>query len=181
MGNRRRAAGPGQSETDSRDHKCFCGRSLQDIIGDGIEELIICSAPEDYEYVYAIYTCKDGKPVQILDGWSRNSYGITEDGHIINIGSSGAAYSCYGVFHINDKNDDLECDDIYFTDYTDEAETKLGIYHNTEGIWEVSASELLYENTDKWAELTEEYKTIPLQPTLFTSIVNEQRNKIANI
>ena len=157
------------------------GYLYKDINKDGTEELIICSAPEEYENVYAIYTCKNGKAVQILDGWSRNTYGITEDGHIINVGSSGAAYAIFGVFHINDKNDDLECDDVYFTEYTDEAETKLGIYHNTEGIWDVASSELLYDNTDKWAELTDGYKTIPLQPTLFTSIVNEQRAKIAEI
>lgn len=65
---------------------------ISDINNDGISELMfmICSEDIDYE-VQIMYTQKDEKPVLVLTGWNRNSYYLTDDGKIINIGSDGAS------------------------------------------------------------------------------------------
>lgn len=155
------------------------GYLFRDINGDGTDELIICSADDAYPNIFAIYTQKDGKVYRILDGWSRNTYSITEDGKILNVGSSGAANSVFGVFHINESGDDIECEDLYFTDFIDESEGKIGTYHNTTGMWDVSASELVSENTDVFTEAVNKYTPVELVPTPFIDLAKEVVEKTA--
>ena len=161
------------------------GYAYADINSDGREELIIC--PSDNENtvtgtgVYSIYTCPEGStvPCGIAEGWSRNRFYITTDGRIHNMGSSGAAYSGHGIYHIS--GDTLECEDFYFTDFTDEAQTVIGVYHNTTGEWDKDVSELYLENADNFTMFEEGLEYMDFVTTPFTSLVSEEWEKKANI
>ncbi len=72
--------------------------SFYDVDGDGILELFICDA---------MYTIKDGKPIGVYFGWSRNSYTAYDNSVIYNIGSGGAAYTTQNIYKY--KNGELDC------------------------------------------------------------------------
>lgn len=158
-----------------------CGYMYHDINGDGRQELIICSSDKEDGNVFAVYTCNDGEITQIVDGWSRNRYSITTDGHILNSGSNGAAYSSFGVYRINDSCDNIECVDYYFTDSINGSDTEYGTYHNTSGKWDINDSELIKNSTDGFFELGSEFTELELKPTLFTELVKAQSAKIAHL
>ena len=157
------------------------GYLYYDINGDGKEELIICGANGTDNNIYAIYTWKNGQTYRIAEGWSRNWYSITADGKIINSGSSGAADSCFGVYHINNTNTALECEDLWFTTSIDNDFSKVATYHNTTGIWDVSQSEKISDDTDAFVSPTKGYEPMKLDPIPFTELVKEQEQQIAHI
>ncbi len=123
------------------------GYTIEDLNGDGVEELIICSAFAGSENedgwtvkaneILALYTVKDGEPYFVFEGWGRNGYNMMEDGRIYNWGSAGAAYSIYSVNHLSEDATELIVDDYYFTyDDPDGADWySLKHYHNTTGVW----------------------------------------------
>ena len=163
------------------------GYAYADINSDGREELIIC--PSDNENtvtgtgVYSIYTCPEGStvPCCLAEGWSRNRFYITTDGRIHNMGSSGAAYSGHCIYHISGDGASLECEDFYFTDFTDDAQTNIGVYHNTTGEWDKDVSELYLENADNFTMFEEGLEYMEFNITPFTSLVSEEWEKKANI
>ena len=113
------------------------GYVLRDISGDSIPELIFAQVEHTEvinsfgKRILAVYTCIGGTPRLILEGWGRNCYYLLPDGSILNRGSSGAAYSCLGIFRLNGT--ELECLDFFFTDVED---SQIITYHNQEGIWD---------------------------------------------
>ena len=157
------------------------GYLYHDINGDGKEELIICGANGTDDNIYAIYTWNDGQTYRIIEGWSRSSCSITADGKILTSGSAGAASSCFGVYHINESNTDIECEHFWFTDMVDGDFSKIGTFYNTTGIWDVSEAEMIEEDADEYFHVGDEYEPITLDPTPFTELVNEQAAKIAHI
>ncbi|MBQ4310602.1 MAG: hypothetical protein II773_03320 [Oscillospiraceae bacterium] len=157
------------------------GYLYYDINKDGIEELIVCGIKGYDDNIYGIYTYKDGEVVHIAEGWSRSSLGITADGKIIVSGSAGAASSCFGVFHINESNDGMECEHFWFTDPIDGDFSKVGTYYNTTGVWDVEQSEMIEEDANDYYHIRDDYKLMTLDPTPFTRLVDEVSHMIAHI
>lgn len=81
------------------------GYILKDLDQDGSDELIILSRDslESSRYqnfedmLYAVYTMKDGKPIRVLDSWTRSRNYLCADGGIYNEGSDGASYSTWCI------------------------------------------------------------------------------------
>lgn len=100
------------------------GYTFYDVDGNGIEELIIAdtyTAGEVWYYnILLMYTLYDDKPVLLIDGWSRNSYYILDDGTIYNEGSSGAAYTDFGIYRISAAGNGLEVIEFYYSGYSDD-------------------------------------------------------------
>ena len=86
------------------------GYTLYDVDGNGIEELIIAdTGPEGWNNrILLMYTLHDDKPVLLLEGWARNRYYLLNDGTIYNEGSSGAAYTSFGIYRMAEDGRSLE-------------------------------------------------------------------------
>ena len=112
------------------------GYALRDLSGDGTPELIIAQVDSREgqlswgTQILAVYSCIQGSPSLVLEGWARNRYSLLPDDSLLNQGSSGAAYSCLGLFRLSPEGTELNCLDFFFTW---DGET----YHNTDGVWEV--------------------------------------------
>lgn len=78
------------------------GYLIKDIDGDGTEELIFGSntvKPDDWDgVIYNIYTISDGEPVQVFEGWDRNTGYFCENGIIENTAAGGAIYTEYNYY-----------------------------------------------------------------------------------
>ena len=91
------------------------GYTYYDVDDNGIEELIIAdTGPEGWNNrILLMYTLYDDKPVLLIDGWARNRYYLLNDGTIYNEGSSGAAYTNFGLYRIaEDGSKIIEIEDI---------------------------------------------------------------------
>lgn len=80
------------------------GYLLKDLDGDGNDELIILPRScleygnaEERGILYAVYTMKNGKPIRVLDSWTRSRNYLCTDGGIYNEGSDGASYSTWCI------------------------------------------------------------------------------------
>ena len=81
------------------------GYILKDLDQDGSDELIILSRDslkssryQNFEdMLYAVYTMKNGKPIRVLDSWTRSRNYLCADGGIYNEGSDGASYSTWCI------------------------------------------------------------------------------------
>ena len=81
------------------------GYILKDLDQDGSDELIILSRDslkssryQNFEdMLYAVYTIKNGKPIRVLDSWTRSRNYLCADGGIYNEGSDGASYSTWCI------------------------------------------------------------------------------------
>ena len=72
------------------------GYKLQDLNGDGVDELMISLLEKKgfYNYIVAIYQHIDGKGVRkVEDGWARNRYYLLKNNIFLNEASGGAAYT----------------------------------------------------------------------------------------
>ena len=86
------------------------GYILKDLNQDGEDELVILAkgslASDRFEnfgdMVYAVYAMQNGRPVRVLESWSRNRNYLCADGGIYNEGSDGAAYSTWCIYDIKD-------------------------------------------------------------------------------
>lgn len=86
------------------------GYILKDLDQDGSDELIILSRDslESSRYqnfedmLYAVYTMKNGKPIRVLDSWTRSRNYLCADGGIYSEGSDGAAYFTACIYEIKD-------------------------------------------------------------------------------
>ena len=88
-----------------------------DLNADGQDELLIAETYIDEAgelevwAVFGIYTVIHGEPVQIAEGWSRNTYTVYENGLILNIGSNSAFSTDVNVLKLNSAGE-LEVTDI---------------------------------------------------------------------
>ena len=168
-------------DSSTADHT---GYIYYDINGDGTEELIVGNA-DGFEgpelSVFAVYTYKDGEVYHVVDGWSRNRWSIGTDGSLLNWGSSGAAYACFGTFRINDSSDGLKCDGFWFTDSIDGDTMRYGTYHNTTGDWDVSTSELISEDTEGFYERGSDHELLELELIPFTELAADYEARTAHI
>ncbi|MGN8906957.1 hypothetical protein ACTND3_11725 [Bacillota bacterium HCP28S3_F12] len=146
------------------------GYVIEDIDGDGIEELILtitCDEP----IIYAIYTTVDGEAIPILQqGFVRNAYALCEDGMIENLGSSGAAYTSYSYYKIADHK--LVLVESVFTNPMDSeghmasedaGATSVGWFYSTSEPYDPEAKMITESEAD---EITGSYKKVELNPIL---------------
>ena len=124
------------------------GFTIEDLNGDGIDELVIGSLEGD-EYVnyanqiYALYTCVDNKPVLVFEGWARNRhYFISPDTYYYE-GSSGAMYSIFGSAKLAPGDTELSDYDYYFTHDDPTGLSDILFYHNNTGVFDPNGSTLL--------------------------------------
>ena len=133
------------------------GYTFKDLNGDDVSELLIGSfnnADDAFvnNEIYMIYTLKNDTPEFLLEGMSRNMYSLKDDDSFFNMGSNGAAYSIIGTYHIS-KDNEVVCDDYYFTYPDDNDPSIIEIYHNNTGICVRDDSEKLDITLDDFRTL----------------------------
>ena len=109
------------------------GYTYYDVDDNGIEELIIAdTGPEGWNNrILLMYTLYDDKPVLIIDGWARNRYYLLNDGTIYNEGSSGAAYTDFGIYRMAEDGKSMEVIDYYYSGSYGDSEYSW--FYNTTG------------------------------------------------
>lgn len=112
------------------------GYMFYDVDGNGTEELIIADMLDDDggpwdNRILLMYSLAGGKPVLVIDGWSRNRYYLLDDGTIYHEGSGGAAYSVFATFRMAEDGISLEVIDYYSSGYYGDSE--WGWFHSTTG------------------------------------------------
>lgn len=140
------------------------GYCIEDIDGNGVRELIIGERGIDsdgfpYCLIYELDTLVDGEPVRVLKGWERNRYYLCENGNIANEGSSGADYSVYAYYSMEDARLYLEEAVIY--DGSQAANGPWFYSRNSEKVEE--AKPISQEEVDRIRDAYV-YKDIPLIP-----------------
>ena len=113
------------------------GYLIKDLNGDGISELIIAVSEEETEYnsgtrILSIFGYADEKVTLIDEFRYRNSMYMLSDGKFYQIGSSGAASSVYALYSLSENNE-LKCEDMYFTALKGEDYEDIGYYYNPNG------------------------------------------------
>lgn len=152
------------------------GYVLKDISGDDVPELLIGAfekADEAYtnNEIYLIYTLQGEEPEIVLYGWSRNAYSLKDDNSLFYQGSSGAAMSAFGIYHISDDEESV-CDDFYFTYPNDNDPSVIELFHNTTGIFYNKDSEKLDMTLDEFWALQEKMSkgTSEIEGTPFSKL-----------
>ena len=121
------------------------GYTYYDVDDNGIEELIIADTYTAggvwYYNILLMYTLYDDKPVLLIDGWARNSYHLLNDGTIFHEGSSGAAYTDYGIYRIAEDENSLEVIFYIYSGYY--GDSISGWFYNTTGEQTYDESEIV--------------------------------------
>lgn len=131
------------------------GYAIEDLNADGVPELIL--GPADGSSIYALYTGSGSEPVLLLEGWARNYWQYLGGGRFYVSGSGGVTYNMVGTFVLPRDGRELVCEDFYFTYELDESFEEFGVFHNTEGLWDTSVSELTDMTYDDLWALDEEW------------------------
>ena len=131
------------------------GYAIEDLNADGVPELIL--GPADGSSIYALYTGSGSEPVLLLEGWARNYWQYLGGGRFYVSGSGGVTYNMVGTFVLPRDGQELACEDFYFTYELDESFEEFGVFHNTEGLWDTSVSELTDMTYDDLWALDEEW------------------------
>lgn len=90
------------------------GYTIQDINGDGIQELLIIQVSDRGqtryfgEKILALYTIANDEARFLAGGWARNRYYLLSDGQIYNEGSSGADDSSFETYILPEQSSMLE-------------------------------------------------------------------------
>ena len=86
------------------------GYAFYDINNDGITELLIIT-DESYDYsdfIYAIYTLRNGSPYLVGAYWSRNRCGLGKNGTVYCQGSNGASDSFIAAYRLDSESGELQ-------------------------------------------------------------------------
>ena len=152
------------------------GYTFKDLNGDDVSELLIGAFGKTDDAftnneIYMIYTLENDEPKFLLEGRSRSMYSLKDDGKFFYMGSNGAAYSMFGIYNIS-KNNEIVCEDYYFTYPDDNDPAKIEIYHNEKGIFYREESEKLDITLDEFWTLQEEAAkgTVKLSATPFAEL-----------
>lgn len=90
------------------------GYTIQDINGDGIQELLIIKVSDRGqtryfgEKILALYTIANDEACFLAGGWARNRYYLLSDGQIFSEGSSGADDSSFETYILAEQSSMLE-------------------------------------------------------------------------
>lgn len=137
------------------------GYMFYDVDGNGTEELIIADMLDDDggpwdNRILLMYSLAGGKPVLVIDGWSRNRYYLLDDGTIYHEGSSSAAYSVFANFRMAEDGISLEVIDYYSSGYYGDSE--WGWFHSTTGETTEDESERIeFEDEDVPWKMQDDY------------------------
>ena len=108
------------------------GYALQDLDGNGVDELIIAGV-NDGSYtdivIFDLYTLENGQPVQLATSRARSRYFLRSDGSVLNEGSNGAGNSIFVVNRLYGSQ--LTPIESAFTWFMDSE--RDGNYHQTDG------------------------------------------------
>lgn len=141
------------------------GYAYRDINDDGVDELFVCSNME----IASVYTIKDGRIINLINGWSRNNVYLCSDNTFYSFGSGGAACSLYTSYKMNASGDALDVKDKYVWDATDLMINEYEYDGNS------------YEDDVFWTYSTSEEYTPGLVNTTYQeaqAFINEQESKI---
>lgn len=157
------------------------GYAFEDVNNDGVEELLIGMEEEfstSKNTLYEVYTIKNSKPHLVLEGRSRNSYSLLENGNFYNRGSNGAIYSIFGEYKLADG--ELKAVDFYFS-YDKESYDDIGFFHNTTGVYEkTEAEELEISDKEFWkieSEYEQKTKRVMFKPFADLKGENDEEDK----
>lgn len=135
------------------------GYTFTDITGDDVPELLIMPTYYDDNTsgnsIVAAYTVVDGYLVNILDGWSRNTYYHMSDGRVLNVASGGAAYSAVATLEYNEDSNLFELADVYFSDLDENNE--LVVYYAYGSMWDKTDAEATLLSIDDMWDIQEDY------------------------
>lgn len=152
------------------------GYVLKDISGDEVPELLIGAFEKDDDAytnneIYLIYTLQGEKPEIVLYGWNRNAYSLKDNNSLFYQGSSGAAMSAFGIYHISNDGEYM-CDDFYFTYPNDNDPSVIELFHNTTGIFYNEDGEKLDMTLDEFWALQDEMSkgTSKIEGTPFSKL-----------
>ena len=137
------------------------GYVLKDVSRDGIPELIIgCDEKfgdnEPRSYIFNLFTLKDDEVQSVFDGWARSSYQWMGDDHFYYSGSGGAAITIFGENHLSPDGTEIVWDDFYFSDEKEAG--KIGLYHNTSGIFDAAKAEELDLSDSEFFKKMDDYE-----------------------
>lgn len=82
----------------------FLGYTLQDLDGNGVQELILASDEYNSNYpniIYSIYTIRNGEAVCATNSYARQRYFMLVDGTFLMEGSNSATSSCWITYSFN--------------------------------------------------------------------------------
>ena len=146
------------------------GYQIQDLNGDGTEELIIFqvdqpgSEPCSGSRILCAYTVADGDMYLIFEGNSRNRYYLQHDGTIYNECSESIARLGYGIYQLTADVTGLECLEFYIIDYLDEVTANC--YRNQSGMFDIENSEPVEGGSEayeaKKSECLKQIRTVDL-------------------
>jgi len=123
------------------------GYCFLDLDADGSSELLI--GPVGSSLIYAMYCQVDGEPVQLFEGWDRNSYELTGIGDILNTGSGGAALTSTTTWYYWDGG--FYFGEGYLWDYETDEENPC--FYLTEPVWsgtDPGATPVATDEADQW-------------------------------
>ena len=150
------------------------GYTIQDISGDGVPELLIGRTeadktnPGEGNEIFAVYTCRDGKPVGVFEGWRRNNFRYMGQGRFYNEGSAGAMFVIFATYTLARDGSSLQCNDYYFMHEKGKGGPEAGYYHNTTGQWDSKETEELKITDDQFWQIGEKFskqtKKVDLTP-----------------
>lgn len=126
-----------------------------DLDSNGVQEMIVT----DGNVIYDLYTCADGEFVHLITGAERNSYSLTADNMIVNVGSGGAGNTVYRIFLYYGNN--LIPVELIVCDASKDPQNPW-----FRGIDDVSSVEPITEK--KAREIIDMYPAVPIPGTVIT-------------
>jgi len=145
----------------------YAGYAIEDITGDGVEELIIASTdpsdPHTGSLIYAVYTKNGDEAVKIVDGWGRNrhyfSNAAERDGNAKVFyceSSSGAADTQFGLYFFNANGKVKTWIDYYYTVLKNNGETEY--YTNTTGLIDPNPGDFIIDQENAFYNAMNSYQ-----------------------
>lgn len=146
------------------------GYAVKDINGDGTEELIIVENNEDATHgknILAAYTWNGGKPVLLVEGYSRDAFALLDDGTLYEYGSMGAMSTLVAVYALKAGSSELGVEKLLFTYFEDDMTTS--VYSADEIVLTPSDAELTDMSADDFWDYTMELeeRAVDIDFTLF--------------
>ncbi|MBR6403970.1 MAG: hypothetical protein IKS48_11355 [Eubacterium sp.] len=146
------------SNTDSSEIIKSLGYTVEDLNGDGVQELLIGKDDADGKSVIlSAYTFNEEGAVKIFEGNARGSFTWMGDGHFHYNGSDGANDVSTGEAHLSEDGTELVWDDYYYTSENEDGE--VAIFHNTLGERDDENSEAVTMTEEEFGNIKNNYNS----------------------